>query len=148
MDGTCSFDASKVAAKIANYTCLPEDEDQIAAYLVANGPVSIAMNANALQFYMGGISNPLLCEKKTLDHAILIVGYGTGKDLLGAERNYWIVKNSWGDHWGEKGYFRVRSSTGLERVEDWIAAVEETGQADWVCGVGMYRSFAVAASAA
>lgn len=87
-----------------------KDEDGIAKWLTVNGPVSIGINANAMQFYRGGISHPwkVLCGAASLDHGVLLVGYGTAnypkfKKVL----PYWIVKNSWGPRWGEQGYYRV-----------------------------------------
>merc|ERR1712146_433086 len=78
------------------------DEGEIAAYVEAHGPVSVALNANNLQFYFGGISDPLLCSPKHINHGVLVVGYGS------EHKDFWIVKNSWGSSWGEKGYFRLR----------------------------------------
>jgi len=97
-------------AALSNYTCishtqgLPASEDDMAAYLVANGPISIAMDAGLLETYTGGIINPQTgeCSQVQLDHAIAIVGY----DFSGATP-YWIVRNSWGEAWGEQGYFRI-----------------------------------------
>lgn len=36
-------------------------------------------------------------------HAVKLVGWGIENDT-----RYWHVENSWGKHWGEKGYFRIR----------------------------------------
>jgi len=73
--------------------------------LLAKGPVVVAVSAGP-----SGLSNykpkngeawvPTVCQK--VDHAVLAVGLVTenGKDYL-------IVRNSWGTHWGEDGFFRV-----------------------------------------
>lgn len=51
-------------------------------------------------FYKSGIfSGP--CRTK-LDHAIIAVGYGAEGD-----KKFYIVRNSWGTDWGEKGYIRM-----------------------------------------
>lgn len=87
-----------------------KDEDGIAKWLTQNGPVSIGINANAMQFYRGGISHPwkALCGAGSLDHGVLLVGYGVARyPKFNKVLPYWIVKNSWGPKWGEQGYYRV-----------------------------------------
>jgi len=100
IDAKC-HNASK-SSMISKWEKISHDEDEIKNYLFTNGPISVGINANPLQLYTHGILNPLICNPKALDHGVLIVGYGAegGKD-------FWIVKNSWGASWGEKGFFRI-----------------------------------------
>jgi cathepsin F len=107
VDGSCRANTKNIAAKISNWTALTTDEDQIAADLFAHGPVSVAMNAGWLQTYIGGISDPIFCDPKKLDHAIQLVGYG-----VEGSKEFWIVRNSWGASWGEAGFFRLIKGKG------------------------------------
>ncbi|XP_068116627.1 cathepsin F [Hyperolius riggenbachi] len=105
----CSFSTNKVSAYINSSVEIPQDETQIAAWLAQNGPISIALNAFAMQFYRKGISHPfrILCNSLMIDHAVLLVGYG--------ERNgvpFWAIKNSWGTDWGEEGYYYLYRGSG------------------------------------
>jgi len=131
-DGTCNKDPSKFIAKIQNYTCLstPDgagaNEDKMAAYLVANGPIAIAMNADYLQDYSSGIIDPWFgweCDATSLDHALVIVGYGQDVSELYGTTYYWIVRNSWSATWGEDGYFRIVRGQGSCGLNNAVSAV-------------------------
>ncbi|XP_055848053.1 putative cysteine proteinase CG12163 isoform X3 [Episyrphus balteatus] len=106
----CHFNSSLSHVKISGAVDLPKNETEMAKWLIVNGPISIGINANAMQFYRGGVSHPwkMLCSKKNLDHGVLIVGYGISEyPTFKKTLPYWIVKNSWGPKWGEQGYYRV-----------------------------------------
>jgi len=108
-DGHCKFDKSKVAVDITGREKVSTDEKKIAAYVAANGPVSIGLNAAAMQFYTGGVSHPwsFLCSALGIDHGVVIVGYGTESGSP-----YWLIKNSWGTSWGEHGYYKLYRGAG------------------------------------
>lgn len=95
-------DTYEPIAKIVNWTTISSDENEIAMTLIANGPLSVLMDASTLSFYHKGIYNPSVCNPTTLNHAVLLVGFGEDNGI-----DYWIVKNSWGTKWGEDGYFRI-----------------------------------------
>merc|ERR1712173_476211 len=55
-DEACKFNRSKVAVRVSGGVEISEDEEEMAKWLLKNGPISIALNAFAMQFYMGGVS--------------------------------------------------------------------------------------------
>ena len=99
-DGTCA--AVEGVAKVNSFTDVTPKSPSALMAAVAEGPVSIAIDAGglAMQFYFGGIIKHF-CGT-SLDHGVLLVGYGSSKG-----EDYWLVKNSWGAGWGEKGFFRI-----------------------------------------
>jgi len=74
---------------------------------LANGPVSVAIEADQAAFsaYGGGVLTGTCGD--ALDHGVLVVGYGEDKG-----QKYWKVKNSWGASWGENGYIRLERGMG------------------------------------
>ena len=97
----CTVNENDVVAKIQGYKNITSDEVEMAKALYEIGPLAVGIDSTFLQFYFGGVSDPMFCSNIN-NHDVLIVGYGTS--LFG--KDYWIVKNSWGSGWGEKGYFR------------------------------------------
>jgi len=104
-DDECRYNPSNRGAVDRGFVDIPAGkEDKLKAALATVGPVSIAIDASheSFQFYSKGVYYEPECSSRDLDHGVLIVGYGTemGKD-------YWLVKNSWSEKWGDGGYIRM-----------------------------------------
>jgi cysteine peptidase B len=97
---SCADSGKPTGAVITGHKDLPKNETQMAAWLIQNGPISIAVDATSWQTYTGGIMSN--CQSDQLDHGVLIVGLG-----VSGSTTYWIIKNSWASSWGESGYIRV-----------------------------------------
>ncbi|XP_023698239.1 cathepsin L.1 [Paramormyrops kingsleyae] len=105
MDGKCRFKPDAIGATCSGYVDVPEGDEAALQEAVATvGPISVAIDAGhvSFQLYNSGIYNEPECSSSDLDHGVLAVGYGTedGQD-------YWLVKNSWGLAWGDKGYIKM-----------------------------------------
>ncbi|CAN6234573.1 unnamed protein product [Urochloa humidicola] len=131
--GTCKFDKSKAVAQVKNFSVVPVNEDQIAANLVKHGPLAIGINAVFMQTYIGGVSCPYICGRH-LDHGVLLVGYGSAgyAPIRFKEEPYWIIKNSWGENWGENGYYkicrgpRVQNKCGVDSMVSTVTAIHSS----------------------
>lgn len=125
-DGTCNTHKSgSHAATITGYEDVPANSEAALLKAVAKQPVSVAIDAGgfAFQFYSSGVFTGD-CGTD-LDHGVAAVGYGTTSDGT----KYWLVKNSWGSSWGEKGYIR------MERDVD---------AKEGLCGIAMQASYPTA----
>jgi cathepsin L len=102
---SCKFDSTKAVAQIYGYLAVvSENEADLASKLVGYGPATGAVDASTgtFQLYSGGIFDDSHCSSLDLNHGVGIVGFGVEDDV-----GYWIVKNSWGEGWGEDGYIRL-----------------------------------------
>lgn len=95
--------------KVVDWKAISTNETEIQQQLMNLGPLSIALNAELLQFYHHGIFNPIACNPQNLDHAVLLVGWGVDNSAIWGKEPYWIVKNSWGPKWGLFLLFNFRA---------------------------------------
>jgi len=51
------------------------------------------------------------------NHAVVLVGYGT----TASGTKFWTLQNSWGNWWGDNGYFHMKRGVDICRVESWRA---------------------------
>ena len=90
-------------------------EPELASAVVQYGPIPVGIDSSGSRFvtYKSGVIEPEECNKEP-NHAVTVVGFTP---------EYWIIKNSWGEDWGESGYGKI------SRGHD-------------TCGISSYASFA------
>jgi hypothetical protein len=84
--------------------------------LFTNGPTGVSLMATKefSQYKSGVFTSSIAVEPKQTNHAVTLVGYGTDAET---GMDYWIVMNSWGPEYGEKGYIRIRRGTNEINIE-------------------------------
>lgn len=101
----CRYKESDAVGTDRGYVQLKgKDEEELKVAVATIGPVAVAIDADhdSFQFYKSGIYYEPECSSEKLSHAVLAIGYGTEKD-----GDYWLIKNSWGEDWGSKGYIKM-----------------------------------------
>mmetsp|Transcript_81864 Transcript_81864/g.187335 ORF Transcript_81864/g.187335 Transcript_81864/m.187335 type:complete len:643 (+) Transcript_81864:79-2007(+) len=145
----CSRESKEGFCKSADFTCAPEnvartcEGKQCAALdrypnatigdhgvimgrkaimreIYNRGPIACEVDAMRLEKYTGGIAKGFSLIP---DHIISVVGWGTDSK----EGQYWVIRNSWGEYWGENGYARVKhGALAIERSCAWAVPADFT----------------------
>jgi len=91
---------------------------QMQTELMTNGPLAVAFQVYSdFPTYKSGVykhtTGSLLGG-----HAVEMVGWGTenGED-------YWLIKNSWNDQWGDEGFFKISRGNNECGIEDDVTGV-------------------------
>ncbi|XP_017025534.1 procathepsin L [Drosophila kikkawai] len=116
--GKCQFVHDLSVVNVTSWAILPtRDEQAIQAAVTHIGPVAISINATpkTFQLYSDGIYDDAACSSSSVNHAMLVIGFG---------KDYWILKNWWGELWGESGFMRIRKGVNM-------------------CGIANYAAYAV-----
>jgi len=110
IDESCQQSQLKPYANLTKYINLPTNKYiPMLNQLVNKGPIAISVDASSWSDYGGGVFDGCDQQNPDLDHAVQLVGAGT--DPTGGD--YWLVRNSWGEDWGENGYIRLRRDSTL-----------------------------------
>uniref|UniRef100_A0A6S8WRC0 Peptidase C1A papain C-terminal domain-containing protein n=1 Tax=Chaetoceros debilis TaxID=122233 RepID=A0A6S8WRC0_9STRA len=120
-DGTghCQAITSFPNATISEYGQYEhESVDVIMAEIMVRGPVKASINGTAIVNYKGGIISNKKYENMGHSHGVSIFGWkmdgATGK-------RHWLVRNSWGQYYGEFGFLRIEMGRNILGVESHVA---------------------------
>lgn len=107
LNSVCYESMCKNIENICTHSGRVKSDENSLKTIVTEQPVSVAIKSDSLQFYNGGIYDGE-CSGD-INHAVLVVGYGSDEE---SGIDYWIIKNSWGENWGENGYIRLIRNDG------------------------------------
>ncbi|XP_021961392.1 cathepsin L1 [Folsomia candida] len=102
----CRYKKENSGASDIGYVDIPSgDEEKLKQAVASVGPISVAIDASheSIMFYSSGVYTEKWCSSTVLDHAVLVVGYGTTEE----GQDYWLVKNSWSTAWRNRGYIQI-----------------------------------------
>lgn len=105
--GVCNAKDDQGVGHFTSYVNVTSgDESALQAAVATKGVQAVAIDASSFTFqlYRHGVYNWPLCKSAAdeLDHGVAVAGYGIFK-----QKDFWLVKNSWGESWGMHGYIMM-----------------------------------------
>lgn len=100
----CNVNAIPAVVSISGYMRLPPNNYRaVMKALTYTGPLTVVVATDRWIHYSSGVYDG--CTNYIIDHAVQLIGYGSDSGKGGG---YWLLRNSWGTRWGEKGFMRLR----------------------------------------
>ena len=89
----------KIKAKASKYYLIDKPNvDKIKTAIINNGPVFVTVMAGG-SGWSGKTDKITSCRKRgTTNHMVILIGW---------DKSGWIMRNSWEDSWGDKGYSKI-----------------------------------------
>lgn len=83
----------------------------------------MAIRADTVYFqsYKEGVLTDAEACGTQVNHAVTVVGYGSDRQA----GEYYLVRNSWGESWGDSGYVKIGTAEG-----------------EGICGINQFVAFA------
>jgi len=102
-DEVCKYREHLTVFKPDEYVGINERDLRMMEKTVLTRPIAVGISATwpVFRFYKEGIIERG-CEETPLNHGVAIVGASNEKGIP-----YWLVRNSWGNTWGDKGYVKL-----------------------------------------
>jgi len=110
MGGHCAGLDDYPNATIAEFGDV-QGADAMAKEIMTRGPIWCGIDAAPILNYTGGVTSQ---KGQGIDHIISVVGWNTDK---ASGKEYWLVRNSWGEFWGEMGYVYVEKGNNALMME-------------------------------
>lgn len=114
--GYCALSASS-PIKVSNWSQLGKNASikEIKKAIVSHGALVAALNSNTQAFksYAGGSGVLQDANTGKVTHAVALAGWDDNQQA-------WLIKNSWGEHWGDKGYGWVKYGTQDLQRFSWV----------------------------
>lgn len=119
----CKYDETKAIFKNGGMVQEKNMANDALKALVAKQPIGVGIYTTSnFQFYKTGVMTEEFLEcsdpKNDVNHGVTVIGYGLTKGDLKESQwcdEYWVVRNSWGARWGDKGFFKLcMDETGSE----------------------------------